>query len=153
MTKTDLIQAHQRTEKEKEHRSTPVIEHPFRTLCPLYLENGQENTTVIPDTVIENVVQTASDMIYQYIHMHNIDNQMQDYIIAKVPSARQVIYRAMLYQVMYVCNVGNLYLSKEKADRDAAIDVLAIQILNTTLPEVGRSVLYTGSWMRGAWCK
>ena len=113
----------------------------------------EENTTVIPDTVIENVVQTASDMIYQYIHMHNIDNQMQDYIIAKVPSARQVIYRAMLYQVMYVCNVGNLYLSKEKADRDAAIDVLAIQILNTTLPEVGRSVLYTGSWMRGAWCK
>lgn len=113
----------------------------------------EENTTVIPDTVIENVVQTASDMIYQYIHMHNIDNEMQDYIIAKVPSARQVIYRAMLYQVMYVCNVGNLYLSKEKADRDAAIDVLAIQILNTTLPEVGRSVLYTGSWMRGAWCK
>lgn len=113
----------------------------------------EENTTVIPDTVIENVVQTASDMIYQYIHMHNIDNGMQDYIIAKVPSARQVIYRAMLYQVMYVCNVGNLYLSKEKADRDAAIDVLAIQILNTTLPEVGRSVLYTGSWMRGAWCK
>ena len=38
-------------------------------------------------------------------------------------------YRAMLYQEVYVCNVGNLYLSKDKDERAAAIDVLAQSIL------------------------
>lgn len=104
-----------------------------------------ETSTVSPENVINNVLQTASDMIYQFIHDHNFNNQMQDYMILKVPSARQIIYRAMLYQAVYVCTVGNLYLSKDKTERAAAIDVLAQSILNNVMPEVGYSLLYTGS--------
>lgn len=104
-----------------------------------------ETSTVSPENVINNVLQTASDMIYQFIHDHNFSNQMQDYMILKVPSARQIIYRAMLYQAVYVCTVGNLYLSKDKTERTAAIDVLAQSILNNVMPEAGHSLLYTGS--------
>lgn len=104
-----------------------------------------ETSTVLPENVINNVLQTASDMIYQFIHDYNFNNQMQDYMILKVPSARNIIYRAMLYQAVYVCNVGNLYLSKDKDDRAAAIDVLAQSILNNVMPEAGYSLLYTGS--------
>lgn len=104
-----------------------------------------ETSTVSPDNVIDNIVQTASDMIYQFIHMHNADNQTQDKLILTVPSMRPFIYRAMLYQAVYVCNVGNLYLSKDKTERAAAIDELAKSILNNTLPELGVSILYLGS--------
>lgn len=104
-----------------------------------------ETSTVSPENVINNVLQTASDMIYQFIHDHNFNNQMQDCMILKVPSARQIVYRAMLYQAVYVCTVGNLYLSKDKTERAAAIDVLAQSILNNVMPEVGYSLLYTGS--------
>ena len=44
----------------------------------------------------------------------------------------------MLYQAVYVCTVGNLYLSKDKTERAAAIDVLAQSILNNVMPEVGK---------------
>ena len=47
-----------------------------------------ETSTVSPENVINNVLQTASDMIYQFIHDHNFNNQMQDYMILKVPSVR-----------------------------------------------------------------
>lgn len=104
-----------------------------------------ETATVSPENVIDNIVQTASDMIYQFIHAHNINNDRQDWLILNVPSARSVIFRAMLYQAVYVCNVGNLYLSKDKDDRAAAIDELAKSILGNTLPETGFSLLYTGS--------
>lgn len=33
-----------------------------------------ETSTVSPENVINNVLQTASDMIYQYIHAHNGNN-------------------------------------------------------------------------------
>lgn len=103
-----------------------------------------ETSTVSPENVIDNVLQTTSDMIYQFIHEYNVDNQMQDYMILTVPSARSIIYRAMLYQAVYVCTVGNLYLSKDKDERAAAIDKLSQSILNNVLPEVGHSLLYTG---------
>lgn len=102
--------------------------------------------TVSPEAVINNVLMTASDMIYQYIHEFNVNNEIQDRLILELPSARQIIYDAMLYQTVYVCTVGNLYLSKDAHDREAAMDYLAKEILNTTLPEVNRSLLYQGAW-------
>lgn len=33
-----------------------------------------ETSTISPENVINNVLQTASDMIYQYIHAHNGNN-------------------------------------------------------------------------------
>ena len=68
-------------------------------------------STVSPENVIETVVRTASEMIYQYIHGFNADNTAQDAIIAAFPPMRERMYRALLYQAVNVCNAGNLYLS------------------------------------------
>lgn len=108
-----------------------------------------ETSTITPESVVQNVVQTASDMIYQFIHEHNIDNERQNWLILHVPSARPIIYRAMLYQAVYVCTVGNLYLSTDKSERAAAIDPLAQSILGNVLPELGVSLLYAGTFCGG----
>lgn len=107
-----------------------------------------KTSTISPENVINNVLQTASDMIYQYIHAHNGNNAQQDYLIANVPSLRPILYRAMLYQAVYVCNVGNLYLSTDVNERAFAIDELAKDILNTVVPELGVCITYSGSFRR-----
>lgn len=101
-------------------------------------------STVSPENVIDTVTHTASEMIYQYIHAFNFDNAAQDAIIAKVPAMRGIIYRALLYQAVYICNVGNLYLSTKADDRAMAIDELAKGILNTVIPDIGVQITFTG---------
>lgn len=107
-------------------------------------------STVSPEAVIDTVTHTASEMIYQYIHAFNIDNEAQDAIIAKVPSMRGIIYRALLYQAVYICNVGNLYLSTKADERAMAIDELAKGVLNTVIPDIGVQITFTGPLPR--WC-
>lgn len=103
-----------------------------------------ETAAVTPEAVISTLVHTASDMIYQFIHEHNTNNAAQDCFIAKCPQVRPVIFRAMLYQAVYVMNVGNLYLSTDDAERSKAIDKLAEGVLGNVIPGLGISLLYTG---------
>lgn len=103
-----------------------------------------ETAGVTPEAVISTIVYTASDMIYQFIHEHNTNNAAQDCLIARCPQVRPVIFRAMLYQAVYVVNVGNLYLSTDDAERSKAIDKLAEGVLGNVISGLGISLLYTG---------
>lgn len=103
-----------------------------------------ETAAVSPETVVSMLVHTASDMIYQFIHEHNVDNAAQDFFIATCPQARPVIFRAMLHQAVYICNVGNLYLSTKDEERGKAIDKLAESTLGNVIPGLGVSLLYAG---------
>ena len=107
-------------------------------------ERMAETSLVNPETVIKNFTRTVSDMIYQFIHEHNVDNSRQDYLIATVPELRKIIQKAMEYQAVYVLNVGNLYLSTKREERAAAIDYLAQSILGDTVPCLGISIIYGG---------
>ncbi|MDE6586138.1 MAG: hypothetical protein K2K80_05620 [Clostridia bacterium] len=103
-----------------------------------------ETALVSPDTAIRSFTRTVSDMIYQFIHEHNVHNERQDCLIATVPELRPIIQKAMEYQAVYVLNVGNLYLSIKPEERAVAIDYLAQSILGNTVPSLGVSILYSG---------
>lgn len=104
-----------------------------------------DTSLITPEVAISNFTRTVSDMIYQFIHEHNVNNVRQDFLIATVPELRQTIQKAMEYQAIYVLNVGNLYLSTKPEERAVAIDYLAQSILNNTVPCLGISILYGGA--------
>lgn len=104
-----------------------------------------DTSLITPEVAISNFTRTVSDMIYQFIHEHNVNNARQDFLIATVPELRQTIQKAMEYQAIYVLNVGNLYLSTKPEERAVAIDYLAQSILNNTVPCLGISILYGGA--------
>ncbi len=103
-----------------------------------------ETALISPDVAINNLTRTVSDMIYQFIHEHNVDNRKQDCLIATVPELRQIIQKAMEYQAVYVLNVGNLYLSTKQEERAVAIDYLAQSVLGNVVPSLGISIIYGG---------
>lgn len=99
-----------------------------------------ENATYI----INGLLETASDMIYDYLHDFSMDNDRQDALIASIPSLRAIIQKAMLQQAIYILQVGNLSLSVDEDKRRKAIDYSAIKILNTTVKELGAPITYAG---------
>ena len=104
-----------------------------------------ERSLISPEVAIKSFNTTVSDMIYQFIHRHNIDNSRQDNLIATVPELRRIIQRAMELQAVYVSVQGNLYLSTKPEERAVAIDYLAQSTLGTVVPCLGVSILYTGA--------
>ncbi len=107
-------------------------------------ERMAETALVNLDTAIKSFTRTVSDMIYQFIHEHNVDNRKQDHLIATVAELRQIIQKAMEYQAVYVLNVGNLYLSVKPEERAVAIDFLAQSVLGNVVPCLGISIIYGG---------
>lgn len=107
-------------------------------------ERMAETALVNPDTAIKSFTRTVSDMIYQFIHEHNVDNRKQDRLIATIAELRQIIQKAMEYQAIYVLNVGNLYLSVKPEERAVAIDYLAQSVLGNVVPCLGISIIYGG---------
>lgn len=103
-------------------------------------------SAVSPENVIKMVVLTASDMIYGYIHQFSADNELQNYLIATRKDLRQIIFEAMLYQAIYIRRVGNLYYSTDDGMRKKAIDEIAKQWLERTVPSLGTSILYAGGY-------
>lgn len=102
------------------------------------------NSTVNPETVIRSFTKRVSDMIYMFIHKHNVNNARQDCLISTIPQLRQIVQRAMEIQAVYVLTVGDLFLSTKFEDRDRAIDELAQETLNTDVYCIGGSILYSG---------
>lgn len=99
---------------------------------------------VTPEASVNKILRTGSDMIYNYIHVNTGDNMRVDRFIATLPSLRNIIYNALLYQTEYVATVGNLYLSTDEKEREKAMDKLALGWLQEDVPELGRSILYAG---------
>lgn len=103
-----------------------------------------EGATVNPEVVINRFLQLTSDMVYGFIHKFNANNKRQDEIIAKTKSGREIIRRAMEYQALYMANVGNLAYSTKPDERAVVMDETCKTVLNTTIPEIGVCILYTG---------
>ncbi len=93
---------------------------------------------------IPSLLNRISVKIYSFIHTHNADNALQDYIIAKTAAGRKIIREAMEEQLIYFLTVGDLSRSVDEAERRLAIDQTAIDILLQPIPEIGCSILYCG---------
>lgn len=104
-----------------------------------------DRSLITPEIAIKSFNTTVSDMIYQFIHEHNIDNSTQDMLIATVPELRRIIQKAMELQAVYVSVQGNLYMSTKPEERAVAIDYMAKSTLGTVVPCLGISILYTGA--------
>ena len=104
-----------------------------------------EGSAPSAEYVINGFLKRVTGVIYAYIHNYNADNEAQDYLISHLPSARTMIYNALINQAIYMYNNGDLTLSKDRADKEAAFDTVALSELNRTLPEIQCSILYTGA--------
>ena len=85
---------------------------------------------------------TVSEIVYEYIHDHNIANSLQDRILKKLESAQKILFRALMAQAVYMYQNGDLSLSVDEADK--AVSPRAKRELEVTIPEIGRSIVYTG---------
>lgn len=94
--------------------------------------------------IIRRHLDRVSDVIYDYIHSYSVHNINQDRYIAKIPTLRRYIYKAMLAQSEYMLLNGDLTQSPDPRDRANAIDYNAKAVLETVVPELGRSILYMG---------
>ena len=92
----------------------------------------------------QGILNMVSISIYNFIHKHNFNNEMQDYMIASTEKGRKIINDAMCMQFMYIRQAGYLSRSTDKDKRAMAIDEDAKEILSQVIPEFGCSVLYCG---------
>ena len=92
----------------------------------------------------QGLLNMVSISIYNFIHKHNINTAMQDYMIASTETGRKIINDAMCMQFMYIKQAGYLSRSTDKDKRAMAIDEDAKEILMQVIPELGCSVLYCG---------
>ena len=98
-----------------------------------------------PTILINRFCEEASDDIYEYIHTYSANNARQDYWISTIPSLRAIIQKAMDKQLMYSRLNGILGYSSNKDVQAQRICPKAIDVLNTVVPELGVSILYTGA--------
>ena len=99
---------------------------------------------VNPENALNGFFRIVSDTVYSFIHRYSTRNQWQDEMIAQVPELRPIIYRAMIYQAVYMYYNGNLSISTKPEERNNAIDMTCQDILNTVIPCLGTSILYAG---------
>lgn len=113
------------------------------------VENGTDlrsrlQNNLRPELVINRLLRHISAMIYNFIHSYSTENEMQDALIATVPALRPIIFAALLNQAEYVLMNGDLTRSVDRDKRAIAIDENARLALDTTVPELGCSILWAG---------
>lgn len=97
-----------------------------------------------PEYVINGLLITVSELIYNYIHSFSQYNSKQDKIINHIEQARSIVYKALLQQAVYMLKVGNLSLSVDENVRKQAIDYSAKVTLDTIIVEMGIPLTYSG---------
>ena len=102
------------------------------------------NKAMNPENMVQSFLRKASRQIYNFIHKHSVHNALQDKVFECFFSARKILYEALISQVEYLGSVGNLNNSMDANERAARISADAIDVLNTMIPELGHSILYTG---------
>ena len=105
----------------------------------------KEQSGASASILIQRFCEEASDDVYDYIHQFSANNARQDYWIATIPSLRAIIQKAMDKQLMYSRLNGILGYSSNKDVQAQRICPKAIDVLNTVVPELGVSILYTGA--------
>ena len=111
------------------------------------LENFNENLQAKfkDEKDIQPFLRQVSTEIYSYIHKHNTNTKMQDYILAKTEIGREIIKEAMEQQALYMLTVGIISRSLDEKHRALRIDENATDALLRDIPEIGTTVLYTGT--------
>lgn len=109
------------------------------------LEGALAERQAVNASVMANQFLTeVSDDIYNFIHLHSANNARQDYLIATIPSLRNIIKKAMGQQFIYSRLNGLLGYSVEAEKQQATICPKARETLSQTVPELWVSILYTG---------
>lgn len=104
---------------------------------------------------INNFLEEISDFIYSQIYDYSSQWQIQEYQIAKCPSARDVIMKAMLKQIDYARLNGALYQysgvdvkkgTKMQDFSDRYLSPMSKSILSKPLTETNVPLLYAGKY-------
>lgn len=103
------------------------------------------NKAANPETLLQNILYRASEQIYNLIYSYTAHDEFVRHVLACLVSARKVLYRALLLQVDYLKTVGYLGYSTNKEERALRVSDDARELLgNRIIPEIGRTLLYTG---------
>ncbi len=104
------------------------------------------NKGVNATAVINQFLKSVSTIVYNYIYSHNTAKALQ-WIIAKCPSARDIIQNAMGEQAKYMLTVGDMSRSTDESKRRMALDIQAKMIIdNQEVEETGAVLSYIGSY-------
>lgn len=96
--------------------------------------------------VINMQLNTVSLQIYNYLYAGTNNEKALQWIIAKSPTARQVIQDAMGQQLTYFLMVGDLSRSTKPEERKLYMDEQAKITLTKTIPETGVALIYRGAY-------
>ncbi len=97
-------------------------------------------------TVINSLLDNISSEVYNYVYKHN-NTQTLQYIIAKCPSAREIIKEAMEKQAIYVFSRGDLGFSTILDETNMSLNKYAKEIIdNQEVIETGVALSYCGSY-------
>lgn len=94
---------------------------------------------------VEAILNQISAKIYAFIHDFNVDNDLQDYVIAKTETGRRIIQEAMEQQFIYESAVGNVDLVLSADKRGFRIAPITESVLLKIIPEIGAPIVYTGN--------
>lgn len=103
-----------------------------------------ERNGINPQIMVNRFLADISDDIYGFIHSFNVNAQIQNSLIAHCPSLRDIIQKAMDKQLLYSRFNGLLGYSADKDKQENRICPSAKSILAQVVPELGRSILYSG---------
>lgn len=92
-------------------------------------------------SVINTIVETASDQIYGYLHETTRNTIDQDNVIAELDSARAIVFKAIMYQVKHLLKYGDLSSDPKEENRRAYLSANATRILGDYIPEIRGTLL------------
>ena len=129
---------------KNKHRYILTIEY-VQNVLGVNLEGQIGTNSGMPATVIINsLLDNVSSEIYNYIYQHQ-NTQTVQYIIAKCPTARNIIQEAMGKQALYMLYNGDLGFSTNKDENAMSLNRYATQIIdNQEVLETGVTLTYTG---------
>lgn len=93
---------------------------------------------------INTLLEEVADDVYEYVHKFNLANDLQDKILSHTEGGRKVLLLAMRKQLLYVCGVGDVSLFLDDK-REYVVSDKAIKELESVIPEIGTTILYSGS--------
>ena len=89
------------------------------------------------EAAVNALLNTASVHVYNYVFQFG-DSRTLTWIIAKSPSARDIIRQAMGEQLTFILTVGDLSRAYDAAERANYMDIAAKMTLDGTVRETGR---------------
>ena len=128
------------------HRYILTMEY-VQNVLGVNLESQIGTNSGIPaTTIINSLLDNVSSEVYNYIYQHN-NTQTIQYIIAKCPSAREIIKEAMGKQALYMFYNGDLGFSTNKDEKEVSLNKYAKEIVdNQEVLETGVTLTYTGTY-------